>query len=603
MGTVSSTRLSTGRNRPVTAGPDSLLAEMVSSLVSIESAIAGLQALREYTLALSSRLAQVMADDDARLGQRGGAEGRVWGLNTLELAQRTVAAELATATRTSDRSMQRQLDAAVELLDDFPATFQALAEGRISTSHVRVIRENGAVIVDRAARSGYEHAVLAVAEVQTPGRVRRIAAREAGKAQPMPLAERYQLAREERRVWVNPLPDGMAELGAVLPAAVAHGVLNRLTCMARRYTEGKETAGAGTGMASDIRTASGRATAHGAPPSAGPAGVDASASASAAGGNTGSTVLGRGTASAVLGHSAGESRANGHSIVTRPAIPPNTAPLDGDTGTSLSGIDAATVALDSQSEPRIQDRPRTRDQLGRRDQFRTRDQLRADLLADLLLRGVPSGHDEPEDLLSGIAARVEITVPVLTLMGNEASGQVSAELNGRLPIDPFTARALAGQETAWNRVLTDPITGVVLSVDRYRPSAELRRVLRARDSRCRFPGCNLPAAELDLDHTHDAAQGGTTELGNLAGLCRRHHTLKHHGRWSVRQTETPRNSESGASARGGVLEWTSPTGRRHTDHPPTPATTVSATTIATPQQHTQCADPPGRLLAPDPPPF
>ena len=34
-----------------------------------------------------------------------------------------------------------------------------------------------------------------------------------------------------------------------------------------------------------------------------------------------------------------------------------------------------------------------------------------------------------------------------------------------------------------------PHTGATLAVDRYRPSAELRRFLRVRDERCRFPGC------------------------------------------------------------------------------------------------------------------
>jgi hypothetical protein len=39
------------------------------------------------------------------------------------------------------------------------------------------------------------------------------------------------------------------------------------------------------------------------------------------------------------------------------------------------------------------------------------DQLRADLCADTLLTGTPSGHDTADGLLSAIQARVEITVP------------------------------------------------------------------------------------------------------------------------------------------------------------------------------------------------
>ncbi len=96
---------------------------------------------------------------------------------------------------------------------------------------------------------------------------------------------------------------------------------------------------------------------------------------------------------------------------------------------------------------------------------------------------------------------------------------------------------------------------MVLAVDRYRPAEQQRRYLEARDRHCRFPGCRVPVRRCDLDHTHDAADGGPTEVGNLAHLCKRHHTLKHETAWTVRQT------------RDGTLEWTSPTGRRHRDEP------------------------------------
>jgi hypothetical protein len=94
------------------------------------------------------------------------------------------------------------------------------------------------------------------------------------------------------------------------------------------------------------------------------------------------------------------------------------------------------------------------------------------------------------------------------------------------------------------------------AVDRYRPSEELKRTLRARDQHCRFPGCRMPARRCDIDHTHDAARGGATALCNLACFCKRHHTLKHATDWTVRQLGD------------GTLEWTSPTGRTYRDDPP-----------------------------------
>ncbi|MBO0981671.1 HNH endonuclease signature motif containing protein, partial [Microbacterium sp. SD291] len=119
------------------------------------------------------------------------------------------------------------------------------------------------------------------------------------------------------------------------------------------------------------------------------------------------------------------------------------------------------------------------------------------------------------------------------------------------------------------RLLTHPITGALLAVDRYRPSAHLRRLLRARDQRCRFPTCGYPAAGCDLDHTHDAAHGGPTKDTNLGDLCRRHHVLKHHSPWNVEQVEA------------GVFAWTSPTGRVYVDRPP-PPNTVTFTEDDTP---------------------
>jgi hypothetical protein len=177
------------------------------------------------------------------------------------------------------------------------------------------------------------------------------------------------------------------------------------------------------------------------------------------------------------------------------------------------------------------------------------------------------------------------------LGGFGTASHIPAELDGRHPIDPDTARILAGNATGWNRVLTDPVNGAVLAVDRYRPGEDLRRLLRARDSRCRFPGCGIKARELDLDHTEDAALGGATESGNLAGLCRRHHVLKHHSDWTVRQTGN------------GDLEWTSPTGRTYKDSPPTPATTTTPTNPAAANNTTASQRIPASSRESDPPPF
>ncbi|MGM7678213.1 DUF222 domain-containing protein [Microbacterium sp. A94] len=186
---------------------------------------------------------------------------------------------------------------------------------------------------------------------------------------------------------------------------------------------------------------------------------------------------------------------------------------------------------------------------------RTLREIRADIAADLLLTGTPTGHDAGDSLLGAIQAFVEVTIPLLTLTDLNDTAP-PAHLEGVGPIDPDTARILAGNAPGWDRVMTDPISGAVLAVDRYRPSEEMRRHLRARDRRCRFPGCRITARKTDDDHTVDHALGGATDIDNLSGKCRRHHVTKHHTPWKVKQLP------------GGVLEWTSPIGHVYVDRAP-----------------------------------
>ncbi|WP_163620906.1 HNH endonuclease signature motif containing protein, partial [Microbacterium sp. B35-30] len=154
---------------------------------------------------------------------------------------------------------------------------------------------------------------------------------------------------------------------------------------------------------------------------------------------------------------------------------------------------------------------------------RTMAQLRADIATDLLLTA------GPQDCVAGsglaaIRATVQITIPVLTMTG---AGTEPCLLAGYGPIDADTARTLAAGNPGWERVMTSPVTGAVLAVDRYRPGPALDRFLTARDEHCRFPGCRRPVRRCDIDHTIDHAHGGPTSHDNLAHLCRRHHVLKH----------------------------------------------------------------------------
>ena len=197
---------------------------------------------------------------------------------------------------------------------------------------------------------------------------------------------------------------------------------------------------------------------------------------------------------------------------------------------------------------------------------RTRAQIRADIAADILLTGSPFADptvtgDGP-GTLGAIRAKIQVVVPALSLLkpdGDENGHAEPADLVGYSPIDAETARAIAEAcDTWWERLVTHPVTGVVLHTNGYQRTAAIDRHLRARDRHCRFPGCRLPAIRCEVDHTIDHALGGKTDVCNLAHLCQRHHSMKQFAGWKVRQLE------------GGILEWTSPVGTTYTDYPPTP---------------------------------
>ena len=191
------------------------------------------------------------------------------------------------------------------------------------------------------------------------------------------------------------------------------------------------------------------------------------------------------------------------------------------------------------------------------DEARSLPQIRADVMGDLLTEG---WTDAVAPEARGIRATVAVTVPVLALLGEEESGDAGvATVEGVGPIPLRVARQLCGGAAGWMRVLTHPETGMVLSVGReqYRPPPGLRRLVRWRSATCMAPGCNMTSDRCEIDHNVAWDDGGTTELDNLAPLCKNHHVLKHHGNWTVEQVR----------GSGGVMRWTSPTGRTYEVEP------------------------------------
>jgi len=429
---------------------------------------------------------------------------------THDLPLREISAELAAAMRLSDRSVQSRMGTASLLVQLFPETHTALSAGQIDQAHAQTIVDAGTLIADPDKRADYEHRALLAAGSETPYRLSKIVKVLAARIDPDTVAAEIERSKEERSVQLIDLPHGRGRIVFEGPAVLAHAIYDRLTAAAHTLTRTtkKKAPATETDTTDDTGT-----------PDAG----DAEAGTADAG-ETGTAATG------------GDGDGDGGPWFTLI------------TGPHADACAADDAAADEDSDPR------------------TMDQKRADIFADILLTGTPTGHG---DALDTIHATVQITIPALTLLGHSKQ---TALLAGHGPIDLTTAKRLAAGAPGWDRVLTHPATGEPLAVDRYRPTAQLKRFLHVRDEHCRFPGCTRPPWTCDKDHTIDAALGGATSEENLGDFCRPHHIVKHHTLWRVKQLGH------------GILQWTSPTGRHYTDTPfstltfiPEPITTDTIT--------------------------
>jgi Domain of unknown function (DUF222) len=224
----------------------------------------------------------------------------------------------------------------------------------------------------------------------------------------------------------------------------------------------------------------------------------------------------------------------------------------------------------------------------------------------------PDGR-QPVDVPSGLAARINLTVPLTTLLRlNDHPGEAA----GFGPLDAdvirtIVAAASSNPFTSWCLTITDPDgqaighgcgkrrrraagppgrdrppgmslrsgfafgipDGLSFTIDPiavgdcghrhesrgYELSRRLRHLIETRSARCTFPGCRRPAVRCDQDHTKPYDQGGRTCECNLGPLCRHHHRTKQACGWRLEQLEP------------GMMAWTAPSGRRYvtvpTSHP------------------------------------
>src|SRR5258705_5766838 len=158
-------------------------------------------------------------------------------------------------------------------------------------------------------------------------------------------------------------------------------------------------------------------------------------------------------------------------------------------------------------------------------------QIRADVFVDLL-----DGADPTIPAAEGGAGAlrpaprkgvVNVTVELTTLMNlTEHPG----ELAGYGPVVADIARQVADgfrDVAVWRFSLTH--NGRLLHEGRlhYRPTAEQKAYVQARDKHCQAPGCRRPSHQCDIDHVTAWQDHGTTIEDNLCNVCRRHHQPTH----------------------------------------------------------------------------
>ncbi len=142
--------------------------------------------------------------------------------------------------------------------------------------------------------------------------------------------------------------------------------------------------------------------------------------------------------------------------------------------------------------------------------------------------GDSGGSSRPGRAPATILFRVDLSA---FLRGWVESGEL-CEIAGVGPVPVDTAKAVLG-EAFLKLVITDGVDIRTVAHLGRAVSAYVRTALEARDPVCVVPGCAV-AQGLEIDHwLIPFAEGGPTELWNLARICHRHHTMKTYQRWTL----------------------------------------------------------------------
>jgi hypothetical protein len=401
--------------------------------------------------------------------------------------------EVATALSLTSHRAQAWMVQSLQLVDRLPATLRALAAGELTWDHAAALCQVVAPLDDEH-RAEAEARVLARLGHKTPTQLRAAAHRVVQRLDGQAISRRVETALRERGIQLYPTGDGLGTLSLThMPLPVLRAVQDAL----RQYADAAQAPGEPRTrqqrMADCLVDLVLRPGAHGLAP------VQAQLTIIA----TVRTLLGGDDPGEIAGE-----------VVPAEAVRALARALGLLPAAAAGPAEAAEAPADVEpTEPALSAEPTE-----------------------------PSEPSEAAQAAEAVAAGLTDLLDARTLRGTALAHRPHVAL-----VDELTGQLLALTDAAGLRA--GQALGPPPPTDRYTATDALRRHVRLRDRRCRFPGCRRPGRGCDQHHLTPWPVGDTS-AENLCCLCRHHHRLVHQAPgWQLH------------TLADGALRFTTPTGQ------------------------------------------
>lgn len=186
-------------------------------------------AMAEQLAAISDTVREAGEFPEVFLGAGCGAER-----DAVEFARRAAIAELATGLGLSETVVSAQAGEAETMRARLPRLWALFRAGEVSYQNARIIAEHAALLPDDTRiLTLFDDTLAPLAEVLTAQKLRARAHSLRERLHDESLTHRRRRAMADRRVYVEAAPDGMAWLGALLPADIAQRAYAGIDARAR----------------------------------------------------------------------------------------------------------------------------------------------------------------------------------------------------------------------------------------------------------------------------------------------------------------------------------------------------------------------------------